>query len=90
MARPRKATVEDTDGEGGEQDKRGRFVRLAESRTTNAIKAIRLIGNLSNRAHYDFTDTDVKKILGALGAEVDTLKRRFAETPTKASTGFKL
>ena len=86
MARPRKTPEAET----GEQDRRGRFVRLAESRTTNAIKAIRLVGNLSNRAHYEFTESDVKKIIGALGGEVEGLRQRFSETPTKTAPAFKL
>lgn len=86
MSRPRK--VNDTETAG--QPKRSRFVRLAESRTSNAIRAIRLIGNLSNRAHYEFTDADVKKIIGALGSEVEGLRHRFAEAPSKTLQTFKL
>ncbi|MCZ8147792.1 MAG: hypothetical protein O9325_08090 [Roseomonas sp.] len=76
--------------EGDDQDKRGRFVRLAEKRTANAIKAIRLVGNLSNKAHYEFTEADIRKIIGALGAEVDGLKRRFSDTSSKTTQIFKL
>jgi hypothetical protein len=32
-------------------DKRANFVRLAESRTRNAIRAIRVIGKLSNNTN---------------------------------------
>lgn len=72
---------------GGKRDK---FVKLAESRTANAIRAIRVIGNLSNRAHYEFTDADVRKIVAALNTEVDTLKRRFTEPSGRSSVNFKL
>ncbi|SFJ14898.1 hypothetical protein SAMN04515648_2883 [Phyllobacterium sp. CL33Tsu] len=43
------------------RDKRGKFVQLANQRVTSALEQIRLIGNLSNRAAYDFTEEDIKK-----------------------------
>lgn len=86
MARPRKNPEEASIP----ADKRSRFVSLAEKRTTNALKSIRLVSNLSNKAHYEFTDGDIKKIVNALQAEVEVLRRRFSETPHKLAGGFKL
>lgn len=71
-------------------DKREKFVRLAESRTANAMRSIRVIGNLSNRSHYDFTDADIRKILTALSGEVEALKRRFSEPAGRSSVSFRL
>ena len=70
--------------------KRDRFVRLAESRTANAMRSIRVIGNLSNRSHYEFTDTDVRKIVAALAGEVEALKRRFGEPAGRSNVRFRL
>lgn len=70
--------------------KREKFVKLAENRTANAIRAIRVIGNLSNRTHYEFTDADVRKIVAVLNAEVDALKRRFTDPAGRSSVNFKL
>ena len=53
------------------RDRRGSFVRLAEKRVAAALRAIRLVGNLSNRSHYDFTDKDVRKIVSTLAAELE-------------------
>jgi len=36
--------------------KRENFVRLAEGRVNRALKDIRLIGNLSNRSAYSYSD----------------------------------
>jgi hypothetical protein len=47
-------------------EKRDRFVKLAESRTAGAIKAIRVIGKLGNRSHYEYSEADVRKIAAAL------------------------
>lgn len=58
-------------------DDRDKFVRLATKRVNNAIKAINLIGNLSNKSNYDYTDEDVAKIFRALQAEIGACKKRF-------------
>jgi hypothetical protein len=56
---------------------RKKFVRLAEARVGRALKAIQLIGNLSNRSNYDFTDDDVTRIFKALNDEVSACRTRF-------------
>lgn len=72
------------------QDKRGKFVELAESRTRNAIRAIRIIGKLGNKNAYQFDDSDVQKIVRALTKEVDALKARLSSTSAKELVDFKL
>jgi ribosomal protein L7/L12 len=72
------------------RDKRGKFVALAESRTVNAIRAIRVIGKLGNKSHYEYSDTDVKKILSALSKEIDSLKARLTAKGGKTEVEFKL
>ena len=81
----RKAVVKEISSE-----KRHKFVRIAESRTINAIRAIRVIGKLGNKSHYQYDDGDVKKIVGALNKELDALKARMTEQGGKASVEFKL
>jgi hypothetical protein len=70
--------------------KREKFVELAENRTRNAIKAIRVIGKLGNKNAYEFDDSDVAKIVRALNKEVDALKTRMAQTSGKDTVDFKL
>jgi hypothetical protein len=70
--------------------KREKFVQLAESRTVNAIKAIRVIGKLGNRSAYEYTEADVKRIAGALSKEIDALKARMLSTGGKEAVDFKL
>ena len=71
-------------------DKRAKFVALAESRTVNAIRAIRVIGKLGNKAHYEYGDADVKKIVHALSREIDSLKARLSDKSGKTEVEFKL
>jgi len=59
------------------RDPRERFVDLANKRVTNAIRQIRLVGNLANRRAYNYTDADAKKIVRVLQQEVNVLKARF-------------
>lgn len=71
-------------------DRKQRFRELAERRTTNAIKQIRLIGNLSNKGNYSYDEKDVRKIYAALNKELRAMKERFAASGTKSEDIFKL
>lgn len=72
------------------ESKRDRFVRLAESRTINAIRSIRTIGKLGNKAQYEFDESDIRKIVGALTKEIDAMKARMGDRGTKDVVEFKL
>jgi transcription elongation GreA/GreB family factor len=69
---------------------RAKFVELAEKRVCRAIKDIRLIGNLSNKSNYSYTEEDVRKITRALEAEVKKLKQRFESHGVADEVIFKL
>lgn len=60
------------------RDKRAKFVELATNRVTRTIKDIRLIGNLSNRSAYEYSEEDVRKIARTLQRELESMKQRFA------------
>jgi hypothetical protein len=59
------------------EEDRSKFVKLASARVSKALKDIQLIGNLSNRSNYDYTDEDVTKIFKALSDEVSSCRRKF-------------
>lgn len=71
-------------------EKREKFKQLAESRTSNAIRAIRVIGKLGNKSHYDYTEQDVKKIVTALNREIEALKVRMGDKTGRDDVEFKL
>ncbi|MBU3261863.1 hypothetical protein KPG71_17695 [Roseovarius sp. PS-C2] len=71
-------------------DKREKFVRLAEGRTQSALDAIRKLGNLSNRRAYEYSDSDVKKIVKALRDATSDIERKFGSTATDGVDKFKL
>lgn len=70
--------------------KREKFVELAESRTKNAIKAIRIIGKLGNSNAYEYDESDVRKIVKALTNEVEAMKNRMSSTKASEGIDFKL
>ena len=54
-----------------------KFKSLAERRVNNAIKQIRLIGNLAKPNTYEYTDEQVKKICSVLQSELSTMQSKF-------------
>lgn len=57
-----------------------KFEELGEKRMNEAIKKIRLIGNLANRNNYDYTDEHVKEIISTLENELSSLKNKFKKS----------
>lgn len=72
------------------RNKAERFIDLANKRVNKAIKDIQLIGNLSNRQNYEYTDEQARKILRALQSEIDLLKQEFLSKEHSAKSDFKL
>ena len=62
-----------------QKSNRSTFVKLAENRVSRALKDIQLIGNLSNKSNYSYTDEDVKKIHTALRSAIIEMKARLIE-----------
>jgi hypothetical protein len=75
---------------GTNPPKRAKFVSLAERRTVNAIKAIRVIGKLGNRSAYEYGEADVNKIARAPIKEVEALKVRMLTKDGKNMIEFVL
>ena len=59
------------------ESKHQRFVRLAEARTNKIIATLRLLGNCSSPAVYEYSKADVPKIFRAIEEAVSDAKRRF-------------
>ena len=65
---------------------RSKFVELANKRVSKTLTLLRLIGNLSNRSNYDYTEEDVAKIFRALQGEMAKCRKRF-DTAIKKQRG---
>jgi hypothetical protein len=78
------------DSETFMSQKREKFVRLAENRVNRALREIRLIGNLSNRGAYTYSDADVRQIFKAIQRDLDSAKARFTGDGGSGDNEFKL
>ncbi len=73
-----------------DDERRSKFVELAEKRVTRTIKDIRLIGNLANKSNYSYSEADVRKIMAALRQEVEALGSKFKSPGRTSEILFKL
>lgn len=55
-----------------------KFHRIVEGRVNRAAEQIRLIGNCSNPATYDYSEAEVKMIFSYLEEELRNAKQRFS------------
>lgn len=71
------------------ENKKEKFIRLGENRVNDAIKKIRLIGNLSNKNNYEYTEEQVNEIIAALKTEIDDIQKKFTAQQNKNIDKFK-
>jgi hypothetical protein len=71
-------------------EKRERFKKLAELRTNEVLKRIKILGNCSNRSTYDYNEEDIKKIFSAIDGKLRDVKAKFYYPKTSSSNKFKL
>ena len=71
-------------------EKRAKFVRFAEKRTQVALSSIRKIGNLSNRRAYEWSPSDVNKIVNALRDAIADMEGKFDPKNSEKHPKFQL
>jgi len=59
------------------ESRRERFIRIAEARTNKILTMLRLLGNCSSKANYEYTEKDIRQIFGALEKEIRNTRNRF-------------
>ena len=64
-------------------------MELAEVRVSKTLKQVAMVGNLSDKAKYDYTEKEVKQIYDALKGSLDQMKARFENGEQKEEV-FKL
>lgn len=57
-------------------EKQENFKRIAESRTNKILNSISLLGNLSNKSYYEYTDEQIENIFDAIQEELDMQKNK--------------
>lgn len=59
------------------ENKHTKFRRLAKLRGERVLKDLRLVGNLSNRNNYDYTEAEVRALFSAIEDELKLAKVGF-------------
>ena len=69
--------------------RRKRFVRIVETRVNKILYNLDNLGKCSNKKNYQYSDTDVKRVFGAIEKKVKETKELF-RTTWKPKNRFKL
>ena len=59
------------------KDKRKRFLTVAQYRTNQILKYIRLLSNCSNKNNYEYTEAEITKIFSAIDEELRISKLKY-------------
>lgn len=65
------------------ENRRERFKRLATYRTNLVLEKLRILGNLSNKTNYDYTDEEITKIFNAIESHLRVTKNLFQKGSKK-------
>lgn len=60
-----------------------KFKRLATQRTNAVLEKFRLLGNLSTKANYEYSDEEVNKIFSAIESQLRSTKSLFTKGSKK-------
>lgn len=60
-----------------ENDKKLRFKKLAEYRTNEVLKRLRILGNCANRSVYDYSEEEINKIFSEIEKKTKKIKAKF-------------
>lgn len=72
------------------ESKRDKFVRIAEARTNKILSMVELLGNCSNTNIYEYTQSDVNQIFGAIENAVKDAKKKFSAQDEERAAKFTL
>ncbi|WP_296203618.1 hypothetical protein [Psychrobacter sp. UBA3962] len=70
-------------------DRRDRFERVASKRVERVINDIRLLSNCSNTNNYEYTSSDVDKMLKAIKEELKLLEAAYKTGVRDSNEGFR-
>ena len=70
--------------------KREKFITLANKRVSKVLKQINLISNLSNTNNYEYTQDEVRQIIKALETSFHQCKESFSKKNQEDTQVFKL
>jgi len=71
------------------ESKAAKFNRIAERRVNETLRALRLLGNLSDRRNYEYSEDSVAAMFGAIESEYRNLRARFKTELSATGQPFK-
>ena len=71
-------------------DKKNNFKRIAENRTNKIIDMLELLGNLSNTSFYEYSESDIEKIFGAIEEQLEKTRAKFSKSKKPNKRRFQL
>ncbi len=63
--------------ENNNENAEGRFKRIATVRTNAVLEKLRILGNLSNRQMYSYSEEDINKIFSAINKQMKEVRAKF-------------
>ena len=66
-----------------DENKHTRFKRLAEARTEKILDMLDLLGNLSNKSFYEYSDEEIKMIFSTIDKSLQDNKDKFNKKKKK-------
>ncbi len=72
------------------ENKKEKFIRLAQGRVNSIITSIYKLGNLSSRINYDYSQEQVEQMFASIQGILDEQKRKFTfQQPQRKLFEFK-
>tara|TARA_B100000989_G_C19358506_1_gene392208 strand:+ start:221 stop:502 length:282 start_codon:yes stop_codon:yes gene_type:complete len=69
---------------------RERFLKLTNKRVNGAINQIRLVGNLSDKRYYNYSEEEAKLLLSAIRKELKKTEERFLSSKRNSEKNFNI
>ena len=69
-------------------EKLEKFERLAQKRVSEVMNRLRLIGNLSDKRNYSFSNDHIREMFDAIESELRVAKGRFKSDMTEGQSEF--
>lgn len=69
--------------------RRQRFEKIASRRVQKVLDDINVLSNCSNRNNYEYSDTDVKKMMSAIRSQLKQLEMAFLDQKGNGKRTFR-
>lgn len=66
-----------------DESRRQKFKRLGTRRVNKVLNQLRILGNLSNKSYYEYSEEDIYKMFKAIDLQLKAVKGKFHIGPKK-------